>query len=104
MESTSLIALAERLADLLDAAERTGNTKDEPEGSRVVILSDTLAKEWAQALRDAAAAQKRVRFIPRGSDQPLPEVPGAEVITEAEVNKAVREWDRKVPERFVGQV
>ena len=36
----------------LDAADRIGNDIDEPEGTRYIQISDTLAKELSQALRE----------------------------------------------------
>jgi hypothetical protein len=39
---------------VLETAERTGAAEDKPEGSRTVILSDTLAKHLAKVLRKTA--------------------------------------------------
>jgi hypothetical protein len=39
------------IADGLDKAERQGANKDDPEGSRFIILSDTLAKIMSEAIR-----------------------------------------------------
>jgi len=44
----------EMLADALDNASRLGTETDVPECSRYIIVSDTLAKEWANKLREAA--------------------------------------------------
>jgi outer membrane protein assembly factor BamD (BamD/ComL family) len=41
-------------AEALDAADRHGSATDEPEGVRVIHMTDTLAKEFAQRLRSAA--------------------------------------------------
>ena len=37
--------------DVLKNADRIGSYKDEPEGSRYIILSDTLVKQLIMALR-----------------------------------------------------
>lgn len=75
---------------------------DQPEGSLVIHLSDTLARQWTTELRTTAARQRKMRFIPRGADQPLPPLPGEVEITDAEVEAAVQEFDRTAPARFRG--
>lgn len=44
------------LADKLDKAERQGFKTDEPEGSRYILVSDTMAKELSEAIRAMALA------------------------------------------------
>jgi len=44
--------LSEEIADALDLAGRCGSETDEPEGSRYIIVSDTLARRWARLLRE----------------------------------------------------
>jgi hypothetical protein len=39
------------LADKLDAVKRLGEATDEPEGSRYIIMSDTLARQISETLR-----------------------------------------------------
>lgn len=39
------------IANALDVARRMGEEKDEPEGMRYIILSDTLAKKISETLR-----------------------------------------------------
>jgi len=51
--SDNLRFAANEVADVLDAAERSGTERDYPEGTRVVILSDTLARKISTALRAA---------------------------------------------------
>jgi hypothetical protein len=46
------------LAEELDRAERHGAIRDEPEGTRYVLISDTLARRLANDLRRVA---KRMR-------------------------------------------
>jgi HK97 family phage portal protein len=41
-------------------------------------------------------------FTPKGADQPLPPLEGAEEITEAEIDAAIAEFNERVPERFEG--
>ena len=95
MDGTDLFTFAERLADMLEGAERVAGH---------VVITDQAAKEIALHLRSKTAALKRVRFIPRGSDQPIPPVEGAEVISEGDVEKAIRAWDRKTAPPFPGLV
>ncbi len=40
------------VAQMLDAAHRIGNDTDEPEGTRYIQISDTMAKELSKALRE----------------------------------------------------
>ncbi len=51
-----LQAYALELASALDRAERVGADQDQPEGTRWVRLSDTLAKSIAERLRSLAMA------------------------------------------------
>jgi hypothetical protein len=44
-----------RIADEFDRAPRLGSDEDVPEGSRYLMVTDTLARELARVLRDAAA-------------------------------------------------
>jgi len=44
--------MSDDMADALDAAPRQGADRDEPEGSRFVVLSDTLAKQFSSRLRE----------------------------------------------------
>jgi hypothetical protein len=46
-----VLEYAPKVADGLDNAERVGAEKDEPEGSRWIQMSDTLAKIIARGLR-----------------------------------------------------
>jgi len=41
-----------KLADDLDKAKRQGSKWDNPEGARVIIMTDTLAKEISKGLRE----------------------------------------------------
>ncbi|MGH0031728.1 MAG: hypothetical protein ACQGVC_18215 [Myxococcota bacterium] len=41
----------EKLAAALDAADRQGADRDEPEGARFIQISDTLARQIAETLR-----------------------------------------------------
>ena len=43
-----------QIADALDNAHRQGAERDYPEGSCYITISDTLARQWAQALRGAS--------------------------------------------------
>lgn len=43
------------VAKALESAPRTGADHDEPEGARVVTLSDTVARAWARLLRHGKA-------------------------------------------------
>ena len=45
------------IADALDGAPRQGADKDQPEGSRYVIVSDTLLTTLARDLRLASAGR-----------------------------------------------
>jgi hypothetical protein len=45
------------MAEGLDNSSRLGAEKDEPEGSRWIQLSDTLAREFAADLREIASIQ-----------------------------------------------
>jgi hypothetical protein len=92
-----LIEDAEKLAELL---EKQGPLT--VDGRQVILLEVAAAREIALRLRTGATAQKRVRFIPRGADEALPPLPGAEQISEADVRKAIQSWDKAVPEEFVG--
>ena len=49
------------IADAMDKAERMGASKDEPEGVRYIIISDTLAKQWASILRGEEYMRKDVK-------------------------------------------
>lgn len=42
------------VADILDQAHRRGALIDRPEGVRTVELSDTLCRQMAEAIREAA--------------------------------------------------
>jgi len=44
----------ERLANCLDNAERTGSNEDNPEGNRLVQISDTLARQISGNVRAIA--------------------------------------------------
>jgi len=37
--------------EVLDSAPRNGGEKDEPEGTRFIIISDTLAKQMSEFLK-----------------------------------------------------
>ena len=52
------------IEDGLMNAQREGKTRDEPEGSRFIMLSDTLAKRWAQSIGIA----KEIIMEDRGED------------------------------------
>ncbi len=54
------IASIRALAKCLEEVPRLGKEVDDPEGSRYIQISDTLAKEWAFVLR----------LIGRGEDAP----------------------------------
>ena len=43
----------ERVADALDQAVRQGAAEDNPEGTRYIVISDTLAKKMASDIRKA---------------------------------------------------
>lgn len=43
----------EEVIKVLREAERLGEVNDQPEGSRFIILSDTLANAMAKALEDS---------------------------------------------------
>jgi hypothetical protein len=53
-----------RLADDLDAVPRTGVASDDPEGSRTILVSDTMARQIAAALRAAAKSREVVPADP----------------------------------------
>jgi hypothetical protein len=93
----ALIDDAEKIAALLESLVPV-----ELDGQQVVLLEAAAARELAKRLRDGATAQKRVRFIPRGADEPLPPLPGAETITEADIQRSVQAWKGGVPEEFGG--
>ena len=40
------------IAEALETAERMGAERDEPEGVRYIVISDTLARRWADVLRE----------------------------------------------------
>ncbi len=44
------------IADALDKAHRIGASIDSPEGSQIIQLSDTLAKQLSKELREIAEA------------------------------------------------
>lgn len=44
------------IAKLLDEAYRFGAEKDDPEGARHIVLSDTVAKDIARILREHTCA------------------------------------------------
>jgi len=39
-----------------------------------------------------------VRFIPKGADEPLPPVPNQVEITPEDVEKAIADWDKNMPQ------
>ena len=45
--------IASEILCALTGARRTGAERDEPEGSRYITLSDTLALKWTRELRQA---------------------------------------------------
>jgi len=49
--------------DILEKAPRLGSDKDEPEGTRYIIISDTLAKKMIAALEAYEADQEVERRI-----------------------------------------
>lgn len=49
------------LIELLEQAERTGNTEDDPEGTRYIQLSDTLAREIAENLRKLVHEERTLK-------------------------------------------
>lgn len=56
-----------------------------------------------RGMEDGAAAAKSTRFIPRGTDEPLPPVPTALNITEDDIDRAIRQWDADFPQ-YVGML
>ncbi len=46
--------IAREIAAALDRADRQGAATDEPEGARFIVMSDTLARQWAALLRGDA--------------------------------------------------
>jgi HK97 family phage portal protein len=68
------------------------------EAARVGVKSGAGEPE---GMDEEAAKASGVRFIPKGADAPV-DAPPAEEIGEAEVDAALREWDRVMPERFRG--
>jgi hypothetical protein len=53
-KSEELRRVSGYVADCLDNGERQGDDEDVPEGSKYITMSDTLAKELAAKLREAA--------------------------------------------------
>lgn len=49
----------EHIIVVLETATRQGIDKDEPEGARYIQISDTLAKEMVEALRQHERNQQR---------------------------------------------
>lgn len=54
-----MTAVLETLANALRSAPRLGAESDSPEGARYIQLSDTLARQMAEALELAAEAMRR---------------------------------------------
>jgi len=46
----------QKIIDLLEKAPRMGTDKDEPEGTRYIQISDTLAKEIVAQLKEESSA------------------------------------------------
>ena len=44
-------AVLKKISELLDNAKRYGTEKDEPEGSRYIQISDTLARQLSEDLK-----------------------------------------------------
>lgn len=51
------------IADALEEAPRQGGAMDDPEGSRVVVFSDTALRRIARELRLAAAERPDAEYL-----------------------------------------
>ncbi len=49
-----MIKVLDEIADSLDKADREGADKDTPEGARYIIMSDTLARQIAETMRQVS--------------------------------------------------
>jgi phage portal protein BeeE len=49
----------------------------------------------------AARGEKQIQFIPEGQGDPLPPVPDEVVISDADIDRAIKSWDKLMPE-FAG--
>jgi hypothetical protein len=92
-----LIPFAEQLAKVLRETPPVKTAQGE-----FLLIERSAALEIARTLEKSAGNLKRVRFIPRGAEDPLPPIGDSFTVTEADVEAAVREWDQRTPERFRG--
>ncbi len=54
-----------------------------------------------EVFQTARGEQKQIQFIPEGQGDPLPPVPDEVTISDADIDRAIKSWDRLMPE-FVG--
>ncbi len=59
--------------------------------------------EYAATLGDvqevfkAARGEKQLQFVPEGQGDPLPDVPNEVTISDADIDRAIRTWNRLMP-------
>jgi hypothetical protein len=54
-----------------------------------------------EVFKSARGESKQVRFVPEGQGDPLPPVPNEVTVSDADVDRAIRDWNRHMPD-FVG--
>jgi HK97 family phage portal protein len=64
-------------------------------------LEHALTLGDVQEVFKAARGEKQIQFIPEGQGDPLPPVPAEVHITEADIDRAIRDWNKHMPD-FVG--
>ena len=91
----------------------TGHDADQPE-PRVVVTGGIggavatvnpepgsnrgLARSGSRGLAGATASTIRVKIIPEGADEPLPEIPAVVEISDADIRVAINAWDTLMPD------
>lgn len=96
-----------RVATTGSGTGNLGTVQAEPGGNRGVRALDPTVKgatcdcghEHAPAAQaSVGATHTRIKIIPEGADEPLPEVPAEVNITDGDIRRAINAWDELMPD------
>lgn len=91
-----------RVASSGTATGNLATTQAEPGGNRVTMPTHRAGCDCGRPREQPAVAPgetgQRIKIIPEGADEPLPDVPSEVSITDADIRRAVNAWDAAMPD------